>query len=86
MEHYLGVRIEKDLNMVLQDAGAVAIFTGHSEYRSLDPVNMRKLMGKIRPVMIDGRNIADPDRFIQAGWVYKGIGRGDKNNHQLQRQ
>jgi UDP-N-acetyl-D-mannosaminuronic acid dehydrogenase len=84
VEHYPGVRIEKDLDAVLQDAGAVVIFTGHSEYRSLDPVKMKELTGKKRPVMIDGRNMADPDRFIQAGWIYKGIGRGDKNTHQIQ--
>jgi len=84
VEHYPGVSIEKDLNAVLQDAGAVAIFTGHSAYRSLNPVTMRELTGKMRPVMVDGRNMVDPDRFIQAGWVYKGIGRGDKNTHPLQ--
>ena len=76
VEHYHGVRVERDLDVVLQNAGAVAIFTGHSDYRKLDPVKMRELMGKNRPVLIDGRNLADPDRFIQAGWVYKGIGRG----------
>jgi len=84
VEHYPGVSIEKDLDAVLQDAGAVVIFTGHSVYRSLNPVKMKELTGKMRPVMIDGRNMVDPDRFIQAGWVYKGIGRGDKNTHQLQ--
>jgi UDP-N-acetyl-D-mannosaminuronic acid dehydrogenase len=84
VEHYPGISIKKDLNAVLQDADAVVIFTGHSEYRSLDPLDMKELMEKKRPVMIDGRNMVDPDRFIQAGWVYKGIGRGDKNTHQIQ--
>jgi UDP-N-acetyl-D-mannosaminuronic acid dehydrogenase len=84
VEHYPGISITKDLDGVLKDAGAVVIFTAHSEYRSLDPVKMRKLMGKKRPVIIDGRNMVDPDQFIQSGWVYKGIGRGDKNTHQVQ--
>jgi UDP-N-acetyl-D-mannosaminuronic acid dehydrogenase len=84
VEHYPGVSIEQDLDAVLQDAGAVVIFTGHSAYRSLNPLKMKKLMGNMRPVMVDGRNMVDPDQFIQAGWVYKGIGRGDKNTHQLQ--
>jgi UDP-N-acetyl-D-mannosaminuronic acid dehydrogenase len=84
VEDYPGIRIEKDLDEVLRDASTVVIFTGHSEYRSLNPVKMRERMGKKRPVMIDGRNMVDPDRFIQAGWVFKGIGRGDKNTHQIQ--
>jgi UDP-N-acetyl-D-mannosaminuronic acid dehydrogenase len=83
VEQYPGVVVHKELNEVLRDAGVVAIFTGHSEYRTLDPVKIRNLMGKLQPVMIDGRNVVDPDRFIQEGWIYKGIGRGDKNTHQL---
>jgi UDP-N-acetyl-D-mannosaminuronic acid dehydrogenase len=84
VEHYPGIRIVKDLNAVLKDTGAVVIFTAHAEYRSLDPVKMRELMGEKHPVIIDGRNMVDPDQFIQAGWVYKGIGRGDKNTHRIQ--
>jgi len=34
-------------------------------------------------VIVDGRNIIDPDRFIAGGLGYKGIGRGDKNGHAL---
>jgi UDP-N-acetyl-D-mannosaminuronic acid dehydrogenase len=84
VEHYPGIRIEKDLNAVLHDASAVVIFTAHAEYSSLDPVKMRELIGEKHPVIIDGRNMVDPDRFIEAGWVYKGIGRGDKNTHRIQ--
>jgi len=32
-------------------------------------------------VIIDGRNVIEPDEFIGKGFVYKGIGRGDKNEH-----
>ena len=84
VEHYPGIRIEKDLNAVLKDAGAVVIFTAHEEYRSLDPLKMKGLLGENVPVIIDGRNMVDPDQFIGAGWVYKGIGRGDKNTHRIQ--
>jgi len=34
-------------------------------------------------VIVDGRNVIDPDAFIRNGFVYKGIGRGDKNGHPL---
>ncbi len=73
--------IRRDLEEVVRGSDAVAIFTGHTTYKSLDPV---KLSVNRLPVIVDGRNIIDPDQFIQAGWIYKGIGRGDKNNHLLQ--
>jgi len=34
-------------------------------------------------VIVDGRNVVDPDAFIRAGFIYKGIGRGDKNAHPI---
>ena len=56
------------------------ILTGHNEYKSLDAVQLKLMTGKEKPVIIDGRNIIDPDTFLGAGWIYRGIGRGDKNN------
>jgi hypothetical protein len=43
-------------------------------------------MGQERPVVVDGRNVVDADGFIGAGFVYKGIGRGDKNDHSINNQ
>jgi UDP-N-acetyl-D-mannosaminuronic acid dehydrogenase len=34
-------------------------------------------------VVVDGRNVVGPDAFISNGFVYKGIGRGDKNQHAI---
>ncbi|WP_209673820.1 nucleotide sugar dehydrogenase [Methanolinea mesophila] len=81
---YPGVEIEKDLAVVLEGADAIAIFTGHSEYYDLDPVFLKMLMQEKHPVIVDGRNVVDADLFIRNGFVYKGIGRGDKNLHPLQ--
>lgn len=39
------------------------------------------MYGNDHPVIVDGRNVIEPDSFISAGFVYKGIGRGDRNNH-----
>ncbi len=76
-----GKEIEKDLAKALIGADVVAIFTSHTKYQFLDP----EVTGvkKPFPVIIDGRNIIDPDMFISSGWIYKGIGRGDKNNHPI---
>ena len=78
---YPGVPLSRNLDEVLEGADAVVLFTGHDEYRSLDPVRARKQSGREHPVVVDGRNLIDPDAFIGAGWIYKGIGRGDRNEH-----
>ena len=78
---YPGVPISRDLEEVLDGADAVVLFTAHDEYRHLDPVAARVTSGREHPVIVDGRNLVDPDPFIRAGWIYKGIGRGDRNEH-----
>ncbi len=81
-----GVDIGQDLSSVLAGADAVALFTAHSAYRSLDPARERDRAGTAHPVIIDGRNVVDPDAFIREGWIYKGIGRGDRNNHAIREE
>jgi UDP-N-acetyl-D-mannosaminuronic acid dehydrogenase len=77
------VNLSRDLHDVVGGADAIAIFTAHDAYRSLDASEVKKEMGHPLPVIVDGRNVIDPDRFIQSGFVYKGIGRGDKNEHPI---
>jgi UDP-N-acetyl-D-mannosaminuronic acid dehydrogenase len=81
VEEYPGVPIIQNLDEVMKGADAIVIFAGHSQYKNLDPKYIRTLSGKTHPVIIDGRNMIDPDLYIRHGFVYKGIGRGDKNSH-----
>jgi UDP-N-acetyl-D-mannosaminuronic acid dehydrogenase len=81
---YPGVNISHELSDVLRDADVIAIMTGHSEYFKLEPLATKNLMGQDHPVIVDGRNVVEPDDYINAGFVYKGIGRGDKNSHPIQ--
>jgi UDP-N-acetyl-D-mannosaminuronic acid dehydrogenase len=54
-----------------------AIFvTDHSSYRELDLDEMKELMRT--PVIVDGRNIFDPEKVRDKGFVYRGIGKGKK--------
>jgi len=71
---------DKTIEETVKGADAVIILTGHNEYKSLDAAQLKLMTGKEKPVIIDGRNIIDPDTFLDAGWTYRGIGRGDKNN------
>lgn len=83
VEQYPGVPIEHDLEAVLEGSDAVVVFADHDLYRGLDPRRLRALSGHEHPVIVDGRNMIDPDAFIAEGFVYRGIGRGDKNRHPL---
>lgn len=75
-----GVAIEKDIATTLDGADAVIVLTAHNEYKSLTPEEMKAMTKNERPAVIDGRNIINPDAFLDNGWIYRGIGRGDKNN------
>ena len=83
VEAYPDVPIDHDLDAVVSGADAVVVFAGHDLYKSIQPAELKHLCGEDHPVIVDGRNIIDPDLFIAEGFVYKGIGRGDKNRHPL---
>lgn len=57
----------------LHGADCVVIVTEWKEYRELDPVALRELVKT--PLIIDGRNVLDPERWRAAGWTYIGMGR-----------
>ena len=69
---------------MLSGADAVVVFAGHKEYRGLVPARVKEVSGSRHPAVVDGRNVVDPDAWINVGFVYRGIGRGDKNGHTLQ--
>ncbi len=81
---YGDLEISQNLNECMKGADAIVIFTGHKQYFNLDARAIKKLTGN-HPVIIDGRNVIDPDVFINEGFVYKGIGRGDKNYHPIKK-
>jgi len=80
---YPGLTFEPFVEEAIRNADAIVIFAGHHQYRTLDAAYLKNLSGKKHPVIVDGRNLADPDSYIRAGFIYKGIGRGDKNSHAI---
>jgi UDPglucose 6-dehydrogenase len=58
------------------DADAVVIVTEWKEFAELDLAGLAKLMAQA--VMVDGRNIFDPEIAKQAGFSYTGVGRREK--------
>ena len=55
-------------------ADALIVMTEWLLYRNPDFERVRKLLR--RPLLIDGRNLYDPDRMASLGFEYHGIGRG----------
>lgn len=69
-----GYTILRDLRAAVKGADCVAIVTAHKAYRRLDLRSLRKAMR--RPVLVDGRNVFAGPEVIAAGFVYRGIGKG----------
>jgi UDPglucose 6-dehydrogenase len=57
----------------LDGADAAVIVTEWSEFAELDLDDMKRRMKS--PVIVDGRNLLDPETVRAAGFVYEGIGR-----------
>jgi UDPglucose 6-dehydrogenase len=56
-----------------EGADAVLILTEWTEFKQLDLVRLRSLLR--HPVMIDGRNLFDPEQMAAQGFYYYSIGR-----------
>ncbi len=68
-----GVKFCKDPYEVARDSDALVFVTEWDEFSNLKLDRIRKLM--THPIVIDGRNIFDPEKMEEKGFVYKSIGR-----------
>jgi len=57
----------------VKDTSLVAVLTEWNEFKQLDLEKVKSLMKK--PVLIDGRNIYDPEKIKSLGFTYVGVGR-----------
>ena len=62
----------KSLDEAIKDSQAVVIATAHKVFKELTPDYFLKNGVK---VVVDGRNCLQKEKFIEAGIIYKGIGR-----------
>ncbi|KPK73591.1 UDP-glucose 6-dehydrogenase [candidate division WOR_3 bacterium SM23_60] len=58
---------------VARDVDGIALVTEWDEFRTLDLGKIKSLMRQ--PVFLDGRNVYDPDKMKELGFIYTGIGR-----------
>lgn len=53
---------------------AIIVLTEWNEFKHLDLARIRRAMRT--PIVIDGRNIYEPETMEAAGFIYRGMGRG----------
>jgi UDPglucose 6-dehydrogenase len=63
-----------DVYEVAEGSDALVVVTDWNEFKHLDLDRIKRSMAE--PVLIDGRNIYEPRRMQELGFVYRGIGRG----------
>jgi UDPglucose 6-dehydrogenase len=68
------IALAADPYQMATGADALILCTEWNEFKNLDFVRMRELMR--HPVLIDGRNLYDPEQMIALGFIYRGMGRG----------
>ena len=70
-----GYQIEQVLDTALKDCNAVVLMTKHDEYKSINPEKLKSLLRT--KVIIDGRNLFNAEKYLNEGFVFKGVGRGN---------
>jgi UDPglucose 6-dehydrogenase len=58
---------------------ALMLVTEWNEFKQLDFARLREHMRQ--PVMVDGRNLYEPEKMGALGFLYRGIGRGYNSTH-----
>jgi len=68
-----GIVIASSAEEAIDGADAIVLLTEWNEFLRLDPADVKSRMRG--DLLIDGRNVLDPERLIQVGIRYRGIGR-----------
>jgi UDPglucose 6-dehydrogenase len=58
-----------------QGADAILILTDWNEFKQVDFQKLKTIVKQ--PVIVDGRNMYEPQEMAEKGFVYHGIGRGE---------
>ncbi len=67
------IELCQDLYQVAKGSDALVMVTDWDEFKEMDLEKIKELLNQ--PVIIDGRNIFDPDEMKRLGFIYQGVGR-----------
>jgi UDPglucose 6-dehydrogenase len=68
-----------DPYLAAKDADAVVVLTEWPQFRALDWPRLAELVRS--PVVVDLRNLLDPDVLHRAGFTWTGVGRRTRGSH-----
>lgn len=72
-EYLQDIDYKKDLYAVAEGADALVLATEWNRFRNIDWNRMKKLLK--RPIVVDLRNMYDPQRMRALGFHYASVGR-----------
>lgn len=72
--HLTNVQLAQDAYELAAGCDALIVVTEWNEFKQLQLRRIKELMKQ--PIVVDGRNIYDPDRMKALGFRYRGVGRG----------
>ncbi|MEW6686041.1 MAG: UDP-glucose/GDP-mannose dehydrogenase family protein [Candidatus Edwardsbacteria bacterium] len=70
---FTDVQFCPDAYEVAKETDALGILTEWDEFKGLDLLRLKSLMKQ--PIIVDGRNIFEPEKMKELGFIYKGVGR-----------
>jgi UDPglucose 6-dehydrogenase len=76
----LKIRYCESVLETAQEADALVVVTEWNEFRTCDLAALVRVMAK--PILVDGRNIFQPEAAIAAGFDYTGVGRNTRTRPQ----
>lgn len=68
------LQLSKDPYDMAKGCDAIILMTEWNEFKHLDLGQIKSMMRQ--PVFIDGRNLYEPERMQEHGFLYRGVGRG----------
>ncbi len=74
VEEYEGVALTARLENALRDKDCVVMVTRHRDYLDIQLERLKELLAT--PVIVDGRNVFDPEKCIKEGFTFQGVGIG----------
>jgi len=76
-KRFPALSFNESIEGTLEGADLVLHLTEWKIYREIDPTKVKALVKNA--TIIDGRNALDRDKWINAGWKFRALGRADKN-------
>jgi len=76
------VEMKSDAYALAEGCDAIVLVTPWNEFRNLDLEKIKESMDS--PIIVDGRNIFDPEKMKKLGFQYRGVGRGYLNGRAVE--